>query len=49
MIGIIVWALLIIFIAVSVCPGFLTAFFCIGLPVFALFYYINEKLSDKFK
>ena len=35
MIGIIIWAILIIFIVICACPGFLTAFFTISLCVVA--------------
>lgn len=37
MIGIIIWAILIIFIVICVCPGFLTAFFVISLIVLSAY------------
>lgn len=49
MIGIILWAILIIFIVICACPGFLTFFFCVALPVgiavFALVSWIQNKLN----
>ncbi len=49
MIGIILWAILIIFIVICACPGFLTFLFCVALPVgiavFALVSWIQNKLS----
>ncbi len=49
MVGIILWAILIIFIVICVCPGFLTFFFCVALPVaigiYALFAWIDNKVN----
>ncbi len=33
MAGLILWAVLILFIVICTCPGFLTFFFCVALPV----------------
>lgn len=49
MVGIILWAILIIFIVICSCPGFLTFFFCVALPVaigiYALFAWIDNKVN----
>lgn len=49
MIGIILWALLIIFIVICTCPGYLTFLFCVALPVsigiYALFAWIDDKIN----
>ena len=49
MVGIILWAILIIFIVICACPGFLTFFFCVALPVaigiYALFAWIGNKVN----
>ena len=49
MLGLILWAILIIFIVICACPGFLTFLFCVGLPVgiavFALATWIQNKFS----
>lgn len=49
MIAIILWALLIIIIAIYANPGFLTFLFCVALPlgivVYLLAVWINDKIS----
>lgn len=49
MLGLILWAILIIIIAACACPGFLTFLFCVALPigigVYALVAWLNEKFS----
>lgn len=48
MIGIILWAILIIFIAICVNPGFLTVFFLIALPVGICVFLLMNWLKSKF-
>ena len=48
MIGIIVWAILIIFIAICVNPGFLTFLFLIALPVGIGVFLLMNWLKRKF-
>ncbi len=49
MVGIILWAILIIFIVICACPGFLTFFFGVAVPVaigiYALFAWIDNKVN----
>lgn len=33
MLGIILWAVLILIIAICVCPGYLTFLLCVGIPI----------------
>lgn len=48
MLGIILWAVLILIIAICACPGYLTFLVCVALPVgiaiFALVSWIQNKL-----
>lgn len=49
MLGLILWAVLIIIIAACACPGFLTFLLCVALPVgvgvYALVAWIENKLT----
>lgn len=49
MVGIILWAILIIFIVICACPGFLTFLLFVALPVgiavYSLASWINDKLT----
>ncbi len=47
MIGIILWAILIIFIVICSCPGFLTFFFCVALPVGVAVFFLASWVKDK--
>lgn len=47
MIGVIILSALVLFIVICTCPGFLTFFFCVALPVGALVYYLVYKLRQK--
>lgn len=48
MIGLILWAILIIIIAVCACPGFFTFLICVALPVGVAVYALVAWLNDKF-
>lgn len=48
MIGIVLWAILIIFIVICTCPGFLTFLFCVALPVGIAVFVLASWLRDKF-
>ena len=49
MIGVIILSALVLFIVICTCPGFLTFFFCVALPVaigiYALFAWIDNKVN----
>lgn len=49
MFGLILWLIVITLIVIFACPGFLTFFLCVALPVgmgvFALTYWIEKKLT----
>lgn len=49
MVGLILWAIVILIIVICACPGFLTFLFCIATPVgiaiFALFSWIDKKIN----
>lgn len=47
MIGVIVWAVLILFIVICTCPGFLSFFFCVALPVGIAVYALASWVRDK--
>ncbi len=47
MLGLIIWGILIIWIACACCPGFITIC-CITFPLAGLMYYFLSKLFDKF-
>ena len=47
MIGVIVWAVLILFIVICTCPGFLKFFMCVALPVAIAVYVLASWLRDK--
>ncbi len=49
MVGIIIWAILIIFIAICVNPGFLTFLLFVGLPVGIGVYALTAWLQKKFR
>lgn len=44
MLGLIIWAILIIVIAISVAPGFVTFFFFVALPIAVVLYVLLNKL-----
>lgn len=48
MIGVVLWAILIIFIVICTCPGFLTFLFCVALPVGIAVFVLASWLRDKF-
>ena len=48
MFGIVLWVIIILFIVICSCPGFLTFFFCVALPIGILVYYISAKILEKF-
>lgn len=50
--ALIIWAVIIIFIAINVAPGFLTAFIGFGSAILAIYgaiYYLAEKIRDRRK
>lgn len=48
MLGLILWAILVIIIVICACPGFFTFFFCVALPVGITVYALVSWLNDKF-
>lgn len=49
MYGIILWMVLIVLIVILSCPGFLTFFFCVALPVGAGVYLLTSWLQEKLR
>ena len=49
MFGIILWAILIILIVIASCPGFLTVFFCVALPVGVGVYLLASWIQAKLR
>lgn len=50
MIGVIIWAILIIFIVICTCPGFITALItcaAIVISAYALIWWIAQKIKGK--
>lgn len=47
MIGLIIWAILIIFIAACACPGLVTFFLCVALPVGIAVYLLTAWIESK--